>query len=530
MEINEFLKEQGYSKEFTLATMDEANEIPDIIPQEEIDSRVNLFDKTIITIDGEDAKDLDDAVSLEVLKNGNFYLGVHIADVSHYVKEGSAIDDEAFDRGTSVYLVDTVIPMLPTKLSNGLCSLLPHRPRLTLSCFMEILPNGGIVNYKIQKTVIKTTERMDYTTVAKILDGDMASRAKYVRLVPMLENMRTLALILRDKRLRRGSIDFNFPEPKVITDEYGKVKDFIKYEIKISNKIIEEFMLAANETVAKHMINNDIPSLYRVHEQPEGEKIHRLYNVVKPFGYKFKLKDNISPKSMQNLLFEITGTTEETAISTIMLRSMMKARYCEENLGHFGLAAEHYCHFTSPIRRYPDLFVHRMLTAWMEGKLDDNFKAAHLTTAKKAALQSSETEAQAVMAERDYTDYKACEYMSDKIGQVFTGFISSTTSFGFFVELDNTIDGLVRMVDLDDDYYEFDEDNLILFGRHSGKIYKIGDKIDVVLAKVSTELKQIDFVPLKEKPVKKETHNKKGVKKHGTGGKRKRKYKGRRSK
>jgi len=527
MNTDEFLNERGYSREFNYAIVKELDEIPDIISEEEINSRISLFDKTIITIDGEDAKDLDDAVSLERLKNGNFSLGVHIADVSHYVKEGSAIDDEAFKRGTSVYLVDTVIPMLPQKLSNGLCSLLPHRPRLTISCFMEILPNGGIIDYKIQKTVIKTTERMDYTTVAKILDGDMAARTKYAELIPMIEQMRELALILRDKRSRRGSVDFNFPETKVITDINGKVTDIIKYEVKISNRIIEEFMLAANETVAKHMTANELPALYRIHEQPEKEKIARLHNVVKLLGYKFKLKDSISPKSMQNLLFEITGTSEETAISTIMLRSMMKARYSEENSGHFGLAAENYCHFTSPIRRYPDLFVHRIISDSIAGKADDNYKAAHLITAKKAALQSSETEYAAAVAERDFVDYKACEYMSDKIGQQFTGVISSTTSFGFFVQLDNTIEGLVRMVDLDDDYYEFDEDNLILYGRRSGTVYKIGDTVNVTLAKVSTELKQIDFVLTKEKKEKKTAH-KKGVKKHGTG--KQRKHKKRRSK
>lgn len=516
MDINEFLKERGYTKEFNLAVCDEASEIPDKIPEDEIARRRNLFDKTIITIDGEDAKDLDDAVSLEVLKNGHYLLGVHIADVSHYVLSGSAIDDEAFFRGTSVYLVDTVIPMLPEKLSNGLCSLLPHRPRLTMSCFMEILPNGGIVDYKIEKSVIKTSYRLNYKEVAAVLDGDMALRTKYADITELLEQMRTLALILRDKRCRRGSIDFNFPEAKVITDADGKVTDIVKYDIKISNKIIEEFMLAANETVAKFMLEKEIPALYRVHEQPDAEKIARLYNVVKQLGCKFKLKDNVSPKSMQNLLFEITGTDYELAVSTIMLRSMMKARYSEENLGHFGLAAQYYCHFTSPIRRYPDLFIHRAISKYLDGSLDIE-KTARL--AKRAAEQSSDTEAAAAVAERDYVDYKACEFMADKVGQRFGGVISSVTSFGFFVELPNTVEGLVRMSDLDDDYYIFDEENMILYGEHSGIVYKIGDRADVILAKVNTELKQIDFVPYKE------TKPERGAKKHGTGSKHKRKTK-----
>lgn len=529
MDIIEYLKEKDYSVEFNYAVAEELKEIGDVIPQEEIDKRVNLFDKTIITIDGEDAKDLDDAISLEQLKNGNFLLGVHIADVSHYVKDGSAIDDEAFNRGTSVYLVDTVVPMLPKKLSNGLCSLLPHRPRLTLSCFMEILPNGGVIDYKIEKTVIKSSHRMDYTTVAKILDGDMASREKYTEIIPMLELMRTLALILRDKRSRRGSIDFNFPEAKVITDENGKVTDIVKYDIKISNKIIEEFMLVANETVAKHLIKNELPAIFRVHEQPESEKIDRLSNVVRQLGYKFKRKETVSPKSMQNLLFEITGTDAELAISTMMLRSMMKARYFEENLGHFGLSAEHYCHFTSPIRRYPDLFVHRILSMELNGELNENNITALFVKSKRASQQSSETENEAAIAERDYVDYKACEFMADKVGQKFSVVISSTTSFGFFVQMENTIEGLVRMVDLDDDYYEFDENNMILYGRRNGKVYKIGDRLDVVLSKVNCELKQIDFVPYKEKE---KEIKKRGEKPNGTRRKqsKKPKYKGRRSK
>ena len=512
MEIKEFLKERGLMRGFPLAVMDEVSVIPDEVDEAEIGKRRNLTDELIVTIDGEDAKDLDDAISIKVLENGNYYLGVHIADVSHYVKENTLLDDEAYNRGTSVYLVDTVVPMLPEKLSNGICSLNPNVLRLTMSVFMEIDGNGGIINYEICESVIKSRMRMTYANVTKVLDGSMAARNEYHDFIPMFENMRNAALLLRDKRMRRGSVDFDFPEPKVVTDERGKVVEIKKYPIAISNRMIEEFMLAANETVARHLNTLELPLIYRVHERPEPEKIAKFANLARMLGYKFKLKEEIAPKAMQNLLFEIDGTADQLVLNTAMLRSMMKARYSEENQGHFGLAAEYYCHFTSPIRRYPDLMVHRILRLWLNGKLKKTAIAKYTKLCQKAALQSSETENDAVIAERDYTDYKMCEYMADKVGMEYAGIICSVTSFGFFVQLDNMVEGLVRMVDLGDDYYIFNEENFSLIGRRSGKQYHIGQKIAVKLAKVNTELRQIDFVPIekakKEKKTRREEHGK----------------------
>lgn len=511
--------------------MDEVNNIPDMIPEEELNRRKDLSEMTIVTIDGADAKDLDDAVSVERLKNGHYMLGVHIADVSYYVKENSVLDDEAFNRGTSVYLIDQVVPMLPKKLSNGLCSLNPHRPRLTLSCFMEIDHSGGVLNYEICETFIKTVARMTYTEVTEVLDGDMAARNEFGDLVPTFELMRVLALILRDKRMRRGSIDFDFPEPKIAVDENGRAVGVKIYENTISNKIIEEFMLVANETVARHMFNLNLPLVYRVHEKPGSEKVERFATLVRNMNYKFKAKEAVSPKAMQNLLFKIKGTQEQTMLSTMMLRSLMKARYSNENLGHFGLAADYYCHFTSPIRRYPDLMVHRILRAWLNGKLDERQISRYTKITADAAKQSSDTEVSATEAERDLVAYKMCEYMEDKIGQEFDGFISSVTSFGLFVQLPNTIEGLIRMTDLDDDYYEYDESNMTLIGRHTGRTYFIGEQIRVRLTKVTTELKQIDFVPVEVEVKQKEVKNKSGGKtKAKPKGKHERKHKARRSK
>jgi len=505
LDIKDFLKERGLTEEFTLAVLDEVSEIPDLIEEREIARRRNLFDKVVVTIDGEDAKDLDDAISIEKNSDGTYQLGVHIADVSFYVKENSMLDLEALNRGTSTYLVDTVVPMLPKKLSNGLCSLNPYKPRLTLSVFMDINKYGAVMNYEICESVIKSTARMTYKKVTQILDGDMAARNEYDDFIPVFETMRELALILRDKRSRRGSIDFDFPEPKIITDAEGKVKEIKTYEITISNKIIEEFMLLANETVAKHMSLLGLPSVYRVHESPDKAKIEKLAELVHSMGHKLKVKNDISPKAMQNLLFKINETPQYVVLSTIMLRSMMKARYCEENLGHFGLAADYYCHFTSPIRRYPDLMVHRLLREWLNGNLDDKKIQQYQTITRDVALQSSETEMSATVNERDFVDYKMCEYMEDKIGLEYDGIISSITSFGMFVQLPSTIEGLVRMVDLEDDYYEFDEVHYTLIGRRTGRMYNIGDSIKVRLVKVNTELKQIDF-----QPVENVMNNKKG--------------------
>ena len=495
-EFKELLQQHGMSQEFSLAVMNEVRKIPDRIPEEELKRRRDLSKLTIVTIDGADAKDLDDAISLERLKNKRYRLGVHIADVSYYVRENSELDREAFARGTSVYLVDEVVPMLPEKLSNGLCSLNPYKPRLTLSCFMEIDMNGGILEYSIEETFIKTVARMTYAEVGQILGGDMAARSKNENMLPFFELMRELALILRDKRSRRGSIDFDFPEPKIITDENGTAIDVRIAENTMANKLIEEFMLAANETVARHMERLELPLIYRVHEPPSEEKLERFVSLIRNMNYKFKAKNTVSPKAMQNLLFEIKNTPQQQLVGTMILRSLMKARYSGENLGHFGLAAEHYCHFTSPIRRYPDLMVHRILHEWLQGSLDENRIKHYNKIVSKAAQQSSDTETTAIEAEREWNAYKICEYMESMVGGVFDGFISSVTSFGLFIQLPNSVEGLVRMVDLDDDYYEFDETSMILFGRRSGRQYHMSDSMRVRLAKVNKELKQIDFVPV----------------------------------
>ncbi|MDR0406245.1 MAG: ribonuclease R, partial [Clostridiales bacterium] len=497
-EFRELLKQYGLSQSFSLAVNDEVSAIPDAIPPQELARRKDLRGVTVVTIDGEDAKDLDDAVSVERLEHGNYLLGVHIADVGYYVKEGSEIDREAFQRGTSVYLVDKVVPMLPKKLSNGLCSLNPRKPRLTMSCFMEIDSAGGVRGYDIAETYIISAARLTYAKVTEVLDGDMAARNEYAALVPVLERMRELALILRDKRTRRGSIDFNFPEPKLVTDDKGRAIEVKLNTSTISNKIIEEFMLAANETVAGHMFGLQLPSVYRVHEKPDPEKAERLTALVRNMKYKFKGKREVTPKDLQGLLFQIKDTPEQRMLSTMILRSMMKARYSNKNLGHFGLAAEYYCHFTSPIRRYPDLMVHRILREMINGRLSKKRITRYAKLTKAAAVQSSETEMHATEAERDWVAYKLCEYMEDQVGAEFDGVIVSVTSFGLFVQLPNTVEGLIRMTDLDDDYYEYDEAAMTLTGRRGGRQYRVGMEMKVRLAKVNTDLKQIDFVPIKE--------------------------------
>ncbi|MCK9478916.1 MAG: ribonuclease R [Firmicutes bacterium] len=479
---------------FSLAVKDEVGGIPNKIAEKELKGRTDLTDKVVVTIDGEDAKDFDDAISIEMLENKNYMLGVHIADVSYFVEENSELDKEAFSRGTSVYLIDNVVPMLPEKLSNKLCSLMPNKLRLTISCFMEVSGSGEVVNYSFCESFIKSSARMTYSKVAEILNGDMASRDEYNSFVPVFELMRELAMILRDKRMERGSIDFDFPEPKVIVDESGAPTDIVINENSVSTKIIEEFMLAANETVAKYIGGLGLPLVYRVHEKPNSEKIEQFAVLVRNMNYKFKTGKEVSPKEMQRLLFKIKGTPQQTIITAVALRSLMKARYSEENLGHFGLAATSYCHFTAPIRRYPDLIVHRILRHAIRRTFNKKLIAHFENIAEEAARQSSETEIAAVEAEREWVGYKMCEFMKDKVGQNFKAFVSSVTSFGLFVQLPSTVEGLIKMSDLDDDYYEYDEASLSLTGRRTGKKYSMGQQLDVCLAKVSEELRQIDFV------------------------------------
>ncbi len=496
--IRKYQLPEGFSDE----VLAEATQTPDQINEKDLEGRCDLRHKKIVTIDGADAKDLDDAVHVEQLENGNVILGVHIADVGYYVKEKSALDQEAYNRGCSVYLVDRVIPMLPHRLSNGICSLNPQVDRLTMSCEMEFDANGKIVKHDIFTSVIKTTERMTYSDVRDILiDKNPALLEKYAGLIDDFERMRSLAMKLRQARMNRGAIDFDFQESKVIVDEAGKPVEIIKRERSIAEMIIEEFMLVANETVAEHFHWLKVPFLYRVHEDPDSEKLMNFMEFVTNFGYVVRGKSNsIHPRALQQLLEDIKGTKEETVISTVMLRSMKQAKYDAESLGHFGLAAEYYSHFTSPIRRYPDLVIHRVMREVMEGKLSDKRHEYLTERMSDIATQSSERERVAVDAERETDELKKAEFMLDKIGEEFEGIISSVTSFGMFVELENSVEGLIRLSGLTDDYYHYHERQLALIGERTSKIYRIGDEVEIRIAKVNIEERNIDFEMVDMKP------------------------------
>ncbi|TXK83670.1 ribonuclease R [Paenibacillus sp. N3.4] len=491
---------------FNEEVLAEAEAAPDAISEEEIvgQGRRDLRSKRIVTIDGEDAKDLDDAVNVEVLENGNVRLGVHIADVSYYVGEGTALDIEAYNRGCSVYLTDRVIPMLPHRLSNGICSLNPKVDRLTMSCEMEFDENLKVVNHEIFTSVIKTSERMTYTNVRKLLTGEAEPEVveRYAYLMEDFKRMEELAARLRSRRMKRGAIDFDFEESKIIVDPDGKPTDIVKRERSVAEMMIEEFMLAANETVAEHFQWMKVPFLYRVHEDPDSEKLMNFMEFVTNFGYTIKGKGNsIHPRALQTLLEEIKGTPEETVLSKIMLRSMKQARYDAQSLGHFGLAAEFYSHFTSPIRRYPDLIIHRVIREVLEnGNLSDKRHDYLSSRMTDIAQQSSERERVAVDAERQTEALKKAQYMLDKVGEEFEGIISSVTGFGMFVELDNTVEGLIRLSDLTDDYYNFHERQFALVGERTSKIYRIGDEIKIRVARVNMDEHTIDFELLDMKP------------------------------
>ncbi|PYI51325.1 ribonuclease R [Paenibacillus flagellatus] len=496
VDILSIIRKYQLPEAFPEEVMLEAEKVPDRIGEEELRGRRDLRDKRIVTIDGEDAKDLDDAVNVERLPNGNYLLGVHIADVSYYVRENSALDREAYNRGCSVYLVDRVIPMLPHRLSNGICSLNPKVDRLTMSCEMEFDGNANVVRHDIFTSVIRTTERMTYANVRKILnDEDPEVTERYADLVDFFKLMEELAMKLRDKRMRRGAIDFDFQESKIIVDENGKPTDIVKRERSIAEQIIEEFMLAANETVAEHFHWLKVPFLYRIHENPDGDKLQHFMEFITNFGYVVRGKGNtVHPRALQTLLEEIRGTKEETVISTVMLRSMKQAKYDANSLGHFGLAAEFYSHFTSPIRRYPDLIIHRVIREVLENGGLSEQRHEYLTgRMDDIARQSSERERLAVDAERDTEALKKAEYMLDKVGEEFEGIISSVTNFGMFVELDNTVEGLIRLSDLSDDYYHYHEMQHALIGERTSKIYRIGDEVKVRVARVNLDEHNIDF-------------------------------------
>ncbi|KOR87549.1 ribonuclease R [Paenibacillus solani] len=506
VDILSIIRKHQLPESFPEEVLAEADAAPDSITEEEISQqgRRDLRGLNIVTIDGEDAKDLDDAVNVERLPNGNYRLGVHIADVSYYVRDRSELDKEAYNRGCSVYLVDRVIPMLPHRLSNGICSLNPQVDRLTMSCEIEFNEQMKVVKHDIFTSVIRTKERMTYNNVRKILvDEDPELIERYSDLVEDFRLMRELALKLRGRRMRRGAVDFDFVESKVIVDENGKAVDIVKRERSIAEQIIEEFMLAANETVAEHFHWMKVPFIYRIHEDPDQEKLQNFMAFAANFGHHVKGRGNaIHPRALQNLLEAIQGTKEQTVLSTMMLRSMKQAKYDAESTGHFGLAAEYYSHFTSPIRRYPDLVIHRVIREVLEngGALNETRHEQLASRMADIAQQSSERERVAVDAERDTEALKKAEFMLDKVGEEFEGIISSVTSFGMFIELENTVEGLIRLSAMTDDYYHFDEGHMALIGERTSKVYRIGDDVKVRVAKVNMDDHTIDFEMVDMKP------------------------------
>lgn len=491
--------------EFPDAAMDQATKTPDQIDEKEIEGRRDLRDETIVTIDGADAKDLDDAVNVEKLSNGNYKLGVHIADVTYYVTENSPIDQEALERGTSVYLVDRVIPMIPHRLSNGICSLNPKVDRLTISCEMEISPGGEVVHHEIFPSVIRTTERMTYNDVRKILNReDDEVLERYKSLVPFFDGMGELAEILRKNRFERGAIDFDFAEAKVLVDEEGSPEEIVLRERSVAERLIEEFMLIANETVAQHFHWMDIPFMYRIHEDPDSEKLDTFFEFITNFGYAIRGNANtVHPRALQELLEEVKGEPEEAVISKVMLRSMQQAKYFPESLGHFGLSTEFYTHFTSPIRRYPDLIVHRLIRTYLfEKKVDNQTREKWKEALGEIAQHASAMERRAVDAERETDDLKKAQFMEDKVGEEFEGVISGVTNFGLFIELPNTIEGLVHVSYLTDDYYHYDEGAYAMIGERTGNVYRIGDEISIRVLNVNVDERAIDFEIVGMKPPK----------------------------
>lgn len=511
----------GINPVFPTEVMDEAEAIPESLDEHHLDKdRVDLRDEMIITIDGDSTKDFDDAVNVKRLDNGDFELGVHIADVAYYVKEGSALDKEAFDRGTSVYLTDRVIPMLPRRLSNGICSLNPQVARYTLSCVMTINKSGHVEDYDIFPSIIKTTERMTYRNVNTLLDGtDAALEERYHKLMPMLHDMKELHMILEAMRVRRGAISFEDNEASIQVDDEGRPIDIIVRERGVSERMIESFMLIANETVAYHFNHLHLPFIYRIHEQPDEQKMQRFFEFATNFGLTVKgTKDNVSPKTLQKVLDEVKGKPEEVIINTMLLRSMQQARYDVDPVGHYGLAADDYTHFTSPIRRYPDLIVHRLIRQYAISK-DKKTKEHWQERLPDIASHSSKMERRAVDAERETDAMKKAEYMAPFVGQTFKGVISSVVKFGLFVELPNTVEGLVHINSMDD-YFEFYENQMMLVGRRSGTTFTIGQEIEVKLVRSDAETREIDFElahPIKKgKGVRqdKKEANKKGTKSH----------------
>lgn len=529
VDIQSVVLAYGLPVEFPEEVMDQAAKTPDHVREEELAGRLDLRELTCVTIDGEDAKDLDDAITL-TREDGVYHLGVHIADVSHYVTEGSPLDREAYQRGTSVYLVDRVIPMLPHALSNGICSLNAGADRLAMSCLMDIDEKGNLISHRIAESVIRVTRRMSYTEVYRILQTqaddqengqennqespqekpreetleeacqalsrDEADVALLGQLSPMFFQMDELARLLREKRYGRGAIDFDFPESKIVLDEKGKPLSIEPYQRNEAHRLIEDFMLMANETIAEDFYWQEVPFLYRSHEKPDPRKMLYLTTFLQNFGLYLKGKsEEIRPKELQKLLDRVAGRPEEALVSRMTLRSLKQAKYTTECLGHFGLAAQYYCHFTSPIRRYPDLQIHRIIKEQLHGQLDEERIAHYEALLPEAAVMTSSLERRAESAERETDQVKKVQYMKRYLGEAFDGVVSGVANWGMYVELPNTVEGCVRMSDLEDDYYIYDEAHMELRGERSGNRYCLGQRIRVQVARVDTVLHTIDFVP-----------------------------------
>jgi ribonuclease R len=475
--------------------IEEARRIGTTVKERDIRGRTDFRPVTTVTIDGEHARDFDDAITIERLKNGNYWLGVHIADVSHYVKEGSALDEEAYDRGTSVYFTERAVHMFPSELATGLCSLNPKVDRLVQSCLMEIDRRGNVLRYEMHDGVINSDARMTYTAVNAILtDHDPETTAQYRDLVPMFELMHELFEILNQRRRRRGSIDFDLPEAQVILSEFGQITAIIASERNVAHRLIEEFMLLANETVAAHLVAHDVPSLHRVHEAPDVKKVADFEAFITTLGYGLAGGPTPKPKHFQKLIDRMRGTPEERPIAALMLRTMQKARYDPVSLGHFGLAAEHYTHFTSPIRRYPDLVVHRMLREARQGKLADARREELEDELPETARHSSEMERRSDEAERELLQWKKVRFMADKVGDEYDGYITGVAPYGLFIELiEHYVEGMVHISSMADDYYRFVDQQHILRGENTKKVYRLGDKVLVQVVRVDMERRQVDL-------------------------------------
>ena len=491
------IKEYSLPSKFPDEVIKEAKAKGNKINPKHIKNRVDLRDNIIFTIDGEDAKDLDDAVRVERLENGNYILDVHIADVSHYVTQDSLLDKEAYIRGTSIYMLGRVIPMLPRELSNGICSLNEEEDRFTLSCSMEINPKGEVVDSRVYKAIIKVTKRMDYKTVQKIIErSDKNVLKEYEQYIDEFDKMKELAEILKQRRLNQGYLNLDIPESKIELDIDGWAIDVKKYETSFSNEIIEQFMLTANETIAEKFYWLEAPFIYRVHENPDMDKVQEANKFLYNLKLKIKAnKDSIHPKAFAQVLDEVRGKPEEKVVSNLLLRTLKLARYEDKNSGHFGIASKYYCHFTSPIRRYPDLFIHRIISEYLDKNynVSNDFISEEKLRAKKAAENSSEREKVATLVEREAEKIKKAEYMEKHIGEEYSGIVSGITSFGMFVELENTVEGLVRFDDLGDEYFILDEDRKRLIGEHTKKTYNIGDRVRIKVKNSSKILRQIDF-------------------------------------